>query len=100
MAPKRQAAVEAAELNKAKVAGLPEDDDESEDDGDYAPPAQDEVRAPLPALKRGLTDGHEVGLESRESQGEAKESACDGGAGAVVLITATRDAGGGGGRGV
>jgi hypothetical protein len=57
MAPKRQAAVEAAELNKVKVAALPEDDDESEDDGDYAPPAQDEVRAHIPALKGSLSRG-------------------------------------------
>jgi hypothetical protein len=52
MASKRQSAVQAGELNKVQVEALPEDDDESEDDGDYAPPAHDEVRAHSPALRR------------------------------------------------
>jgi len=56
MASKRQAALQAGELNKVQVAALPDDDDESEDDGDYAPPAQDEVRAHTPAMTRLVWD--------------------------------------------
>jgi hypothetical protein len=51
MAPRRQAALEAEEVNKVKVATLPENDDESEEDEDYVAPEADEVFSLIPASR-------------------------------------------------